>query len=134
MKKRMIVVGSFLSLVMLVGASNVSVARHGRGHHWLGIFHGRHHGGHHKGMHDDRHYKRGGFASNHIYEITGADSLQRIKMKPLIDDAEKKIQSLRSNYHDQEIRVMDSLKTQLRPLLRDDQIKKLDDVRGYKRK
>jgi hypothetical protein len=134
MKTRMIVAGSFLSLVMLLSASNVSVARHGRGHHWLGIFHGRHHGGHHKGMHDGRHYKRRGFASNHIYEITGADSLQRIKMKPLIDDAEKRIQSLRSTYRDQEASVMESLKTQLKPLLKEDQIKKLEDVSGYKRK
>ncbi len=65
--------------------------------------------------------------SNKIYRITEADSLQEIKMKPIVDRASKRLESLQMSYQKQEKRVMDSLSIQLKPILKEDQMKRLDD-------
>ena len=68
-----------------------------------------------------------GELSDKIYRITGADSLQKQKMKPAVDRATKRLESLRLNYQKQEKRVLDSLSLQIKPYLKEEQIKKLTD-------
>jgi hypothetical protein len=133
MKKGKVLIGSLLGIMLLVGASVASEAHHGKGHRGLGIFQGKHRGGHHHGKHTGDRYRRGGDLSN-LYEITGADSVQRTKMKPFIDEASKKIETLRSGYHEQEAKVFESLKTQLKPILKEDQLKKLEESKGNRNK
>ncbi len=128
MKTGKIIIAGAVAFMLATSLSVDSYGHHGKGHGKR-----RHHGRNHDGYHFNQSAGRGDTFTR-VYAITGADSLQRIKMKPLIDDAEKRIQSLRSTYRDQEASLMESLKTQLKPLLKEDQIKKLEDIRGYKRK
>jgi hypothetical protein len=65
--------------------------------------------------------------SDRIYRITQADSLQKQKMKPSVDRAEKRLASLRLSYQKQEKRVLDSLSLQVKPYLKEEQLKKLND-------
>jgi hypothetical protein len=62
-----------------------------------------------------------------IYRLTRADSLQKIKMKPAVERASKRMEAIRLSYHAQEKRVMDSLKLQLKPVLNATQIKLMEE-------
>lgn len=62
-----------------------------------------------------------------IYQVTQADSVQKAKMKPVVDRASKRLESLRLSYQKQEKRVLDSLSLQVKPYLKEDQFKKLND-------
>ena len=84
--------------------------------------------GHGHDGHDARASKdsKGNF-SNRIYRITEADSLQAKEMKPVVDRASKRLEALRLSFQKQEKRVMDSVSLQLKPMLKEDQWKRLDD-------
>ncbi len=85
---------------------------------------GRH--GNKHGYHSKEHGHKRDLASK-VYSLTDADSVQRAKMKPYVDKASKRIEVLRANYEKQEAKVLDSLKIRLKPILKEDQLKKLDD-------
>jgi len=89
---------------------------------------GDHHKGH-NGNHNKNHYEKSGKRnlSDRIYRVTEADSLQKQKMKPAVDRASKRLESLRLSYQKQEKRVMDSLSLQVKPYLKEEQLKKLND-------
>lgn len=115
--------------VMLLAAGNVSAQRgdsyrhnKDRGHHNKGRYHG-----------DGKQAGKSNF-SNRIYRMTDADSLQSIKMKPVVDRTSKRLDALRISYQKQEQRVMDSLKLQLKPILKEEQLKSLDRFSGEDRR
>lgn len=85
--------------------------------------------GHTKRGQGKQEYSHSGKSSlaNRVYHITGADSVQKIKMKPVLDKATKRLEALRTSYRKQQKRVMDSLSVQLKPVLKEDQLKKLND-------
>lgn len=62
-----------------------------------------------------------------IYHVTRADSLQKIKMKPAVEKASKRMEAIRLSYQAQEKRVMDSLKLQLKPVLNATQLKLMEE-------
>jgi hypothetical protein len=66
--------------------------------------------------------------------ITQADSTQKAKMKPILASAEKRFEALRKNYTEREKKLMDSVQVQLKPVLREEQLKKLEEFKGYRRK
>jgi len=91
--------------------------------------HGDHRGKPHRGGRDRSHYSRSekrDFTAR-VYHITNADSAQKVKMKPVLDKTNKRMESLRTNYQKQEKRVLDSLNLQLKPYLKEDQLKKLQE-------
>ena len=96
---------------------------------------------HHKGRGHEGYDKRDGSArsgssvgfSQRIYRVTQADSLQQKKMKPIVDRTSKRIDALRLSFQKQEKRVMDSLSLQLKPILKEDQLKRLNDFNGRDR-
>ncbi len=65
--------------------------------------------------------------SDHIYHITQADSAQKAKMKPTVNRAVIQLETLRASYKKQEKKVLDSLSLQLKPYLKEEQLKKLND-------
>jgi len=109
-------------LLSLGLATIVSMGAMGQGHG------GDHHhgdGGNHRKNHAEKSGKRN--LSDKIYRVTQADSLQKQKMKPAIDHASKRLESIRLSYQKQEKRVMDSLSLQVKPFLKEEQVKKLND-------
>ena len=48
-------------------------------------------------------------------------------MKPSVEQATKRLENLRLNYQKQEKRVLDSLSLQLKPILKEDQFRRLED-------
>ena len=97
-------------LLSLGLATIVSLGAMAQGHG--GDHHKRHDGGHGK-YHDTNSSKRN--LSDRIDRITDADSLQKQKMKPAVDRASKRLESLRLSYQKQERRVLDSLSLQVKP-------------------
>jgi hypothetical protein len=90
--------------------------------------HHRGHGGHDRDKGKHRSEKVGNRnLSDRVYRITDADSAQKQKMKPAVDRANKRLESLRLSYQKQEKRVMDSLSLQVKPYLKEEQLKKLND-------
>jgi hypothetical protein len=71
-------------------------------------------------------YKIGTLADK-VYYVTQADSIQTKKMKPIVDKASTRLKALRDDFRKKEKLVLDSLNLQLKPLLKDDQKKRLDD-------
>jgi hypothetical protein len=67
--------------------------------------------------------------SDRVYRVTQADSVQKAKMKPSLDKATKRLEALRVSYRKQEKKVLDSLSLQLKPYLKEEQLKKLNDWR-----
>ncbi|MBS1557298.1 MAG: hypothetical protein JST69_01120 [Bacteroidetes bacterium] len=107
--------------MMLAALSSAAVAQgHGRGH-----------GGHDNKKYSYDHSGKSSLA-NRVYRVTDADSVQKIKMKPVLDKTAKRLEALRASYQKQEKRVLDSLSTQLKPMLKEDQLKKLNDWRSRK--
>ncbi|HLZ17561.1 MAG TPA: hypothetical protein VKQ08_11000 [Cyclobacteriaceae bacterium] len=105
-----------LGLATLVSLS--AMAQDGRGRH--------HHGrdDRRSSHREDRGSKKN--LSGRIYRITEADSVQKLKLKPAIDRASKRLESLRLSYQKQEKRVLDSLSLQAKSILKDDQWQKLN--------
>jgi hypothetical protein len=99
--------------------------------------HGKHHGDGHRGdgghreskvKSDYRHSGKGDVAQR-VYRVTDADSAQRVKMKPAVDRASKRLEALRQSYHKQEKQVLDSLSLQVKPYLKEEQAKRLTEWR-----
>ena len=89
-----------------------------------------HHGRHgDKGKHHNHGEYRNHNISSKMYRITNADSLQAKKMKPFVDKASKRMETLRTEYHRKEMRVLDSLQIQIKPFLKEEQLKKLSDFK-----
>lgn len=116
----MLMTGVYFQASAQSGDKDHGHGRHGRGHG------GRDGHGYHKG---DR-----GSLAQHLYHVTNADSVQRVKMKPAVDKASKRLEALRAAYHKQEKQVMDSLATKVRPLLKEEQRQRLDDWQKRKDK
>lgn len=53
-------------------------------------------------------------------------------MKPAVDHASKRLESLRLSYQKQEKRVLDSLSLQVKPYLKEEQLKKLNNWKDKK--
>jgi hypothetical protein len=90
--------------------------------------HGRGHGNRHD-EHKGKHRYEGSAKKNlsdKVFRITDADSLQKQKMKPAIDRASKRLESLRLSYQKQEKHVLDSLNLQVKPYLKEEQLQKLN--------
>lgn len=66
------------------------------------------------------------FAS-HVYRVTDADSLQRVKMKPSVDKASARLEVLRERFRKQEKQVLDSLGIKIKPVLKDEQWQEWND-------
>ena len=110
---------------LLLSISQVGWAQHG---------HRKHDGHNGKGRHSKNHY---GYnvdgkinLSARIYRVTQADSVQMKKMQPMLDKAAKRMDVLRTKYQDQEKKVLDSLRLQLKPILKEDQWKRLEDFKN----
>jgi hypothetical protein len=95
--------------------------------------------GHH-GRHGDHGSYSGNFKNHSLADkvnrVTQADSIQAKKMKPIIDKVSTRLGVLRAEYQKKEKIVMDSLSLQLKPLLKDDQKKRLvefSEKRGIRR-
>ncbi len=109
-------------LISVITVSSIAQSRDKRDHH---------------GRHGDkeRHQKHGGYKfkthdlSAKVYRITNADSIQVKKMKPFVDKASKRLETLRTEYHRKEMKVLDSLQLQIKPLLKEDQLKRLSDFK-----
>lgn len=89
-------------------------------------------GKHHKHGHGDKGKHRTEIStkrnlSDKIFKLTQADSVQKAKMKPVVEHASKRLETLRLSYQQQEKRVLDSLKLQVKPYLKEDQLKRLSD-------
>ena len=110
---------------LLLSISQVGWAQHG---------HRKHDGHDGKGRHGKNQYghnmdgKRN--LSARIYRVTQADSVQMKKMQPMLDKATKRMDVLRTKYQDQEKKVLDSLRLQLKPILKEDQWKRLEDFKN----
>jgi hypothetical protein len=91
-------------------------------------YHGRH--GHHSGHRGDGY--RNGMLADKVYRITQADSIQAKKMKPIVDRASARLKALQDDFQKEEKIILDSLNQQLKPMLKDDQRKRLDEF-GEKR-
>lgn len=65
--------------------------------------------------------------SEKIYRVTRADSIQKIKMKPAVERASKRLEAIRLSFQAQEKRVMDSLMLQLKPVLNATQTKLMEE-------
>jgi Spy/CpxP family protein refolding chaperone len=88
----------------------------------------------HQGRHGGHRSYSGKFKNHSLADkvnrVTQADSIQAKKMKPIIDKASTRLEVLRAEYQKKEKIVMDSLSLQLKPLLKDDQKKRLDELGG----
>ena len=69
-----------------------------------------------------------------IYRIAQVDSSQRQQIQPILDEASGKIESLEKISNGRMTEIMDSMKLKLKPMLRDDQYKRLEDFSSKRRK
>jgi hypothetical protein len=85
-------------------------------------------GGHrYHGKHGRKNSYKSGAMADRIYIVTQADSIQARKMKPAVDKASDRVKALREEYQRKEKVVMDSLRLLVKPFLKEDQNKRLDD-------
>lgn len=75
-----------------------------------------------RGRGDD---KKAWFAHT-IYKIVRPDSAQAQKIKPITEWASQEIEQVENTSNQQLIRIMDSVKVQLKPIISEEQIKRLD--------
>ena len=128
--------GVCVMLMALSGFSATAQDKGGdRGGDHKGGGHGMHRGD--KGDRNDRGgqgYGRRGegkdFAA-HVRHITGADSLQALKFKPAVDKTAKRLEALRTKFRQQEKLALDSLGTQLKKQLTEEQWKRWEDFRYH---
>ena len=114
-----------LVIMAMLATSGTAFAQRGGGNH-----HYKNHGHDGKNVSARNDSKR--TFSSRIYRVTEADSLQQIKMKPAVEKASKRLDNLRLSYQKQEKRVMDSLSLQLKPILKEEQMKRLDDFNYHR--
>ncbi len=112
-RKAIVVIAVTLIVGILIGvlASGMFARHHYRGN-------GRDFGKEHRGM-------RNGFAER-IYKITQADSLQRKQMKPIVEQTMASIDTLQKKTDGEVKALLDSMIINLKPLLKTDQISKLE--------
>ena len=108
-----------MALVLLISAGAYVQRHDGRGKHG-----GRGHDAFRRG--GDRNF------SEQVVRITHADSLQKKKLQPALDKVSKRLEALRASYQKQEKRVLDSLDAQLKPVLKEDQLKRWDDFKYHR--
>lgn len=108
-----------MALVLLISAGAYAQRHDGRGKHG-----GRGHDAFRRG--GDRNF------SEQVVRITHADSLQKKKLQPALDKVSKRLEALRASYQKQEKRVLDSLDAQLKPVLKEDQLKRWDDFKYHR--
>jgi hypothetical protein len=70
--------------------------------------------------------RRAGFQKM-IYKVTGADSAQIKVMQPVLDETSAKIEVLEKASNQRMMGIMDTMKIKLQPLLKEDQMKKLEE-------
>ena len=69
-----------------------------------------------------------------IYRIAQVDSSQRQQIQPILDEASGKIESLEKISNGRMTEIMDSMKVKLKPMLREDQNKRLEDFSSRRRR
>ena len=62
-----------------------------------------------------------------IYRVTQADSTQRNQIQPILDEASEKIEGLEKESNSRMTDIMDSIKVKLKPILTEEQNKKLEE-------
>jgi hypothetical protein len=85
----------------------------------------QHYHGNKKGFDREHRGNRSGFAEK-IYKITQADSLQRRQMQPIVEETMKSIDALQQKTNNEVTILLDSMIVALKPILKADQISKLD--------
>ncbi len=112
-KKAIVVISATLIVGILIGVLTTGMfARH----HYRS--NGKDFDKEHRGM-------RNGFAER-IYKITQADSLQRKQMKPIVDQTMANIDTLQRKTEDEVRVLLDSMILNMKPILRADQLTKLE--------
>jgi hypothetical protein len=61
-----------------------------------------------------------------IYKIVRPDSVQALKIKPIADWASQQVEQIENTSNLDLIKVMDSVKAQLKPIITPEQLKRLD--------
>jgi hypothetical protein len=108
-----------ISLVVLICVA-VVFARRGYGH--------RNHHGRGRSSHEGKRHFGGNLVSaKRIYRVTNADSVLRKKMKPAVDHAIARLKAIRKAYDSDQARVLDSIASELKPLLSEQQFDDLSD-------
>jgi hypothetical protein len=112
-KKAIAVISAALIVGILIGvlATGMFARQHYRGN-------GRDFDKEHRGM-------RKGFAEK-IYRITQADSSQRKQMQPIVEQTMASIDTLQQKTDDEVKALLDSMIINLKPLLKTDQVSKLE--------
>lgn len=125
-KLAMLCIIAFTCLSMSAWAQTEGGNRNGKRNHRRYGLHRKHHGKNYLDKND--------LLSNKINRVTQADSLQAKKMKPIIDKSAERLNLLQRDFQQKKGMVMDSLKQQLKSILKEDQLNKLDDFNKTKRK
>ena len=114
-----------VALVLLISAGANAQRHDGRG---------KHGGREYDGGKGHEAFRRGGDKnfSAQVIRVTHADSLQKKKLQPTLDKASKRLEALRASYQKQEKRILDSLDAQLKPVLKEDQLKRWDDFKYHR--
>ena len=114
-----------MALVLLISAGAYAQRHDGRG---------KNGGREHDGGKGHAAFRRGGDRnfSAQVVRVTHADSLQKKKLQPALDKVSKRLDALRASYQNQEKRVLDSLDVQLKPVLKEDQLKRWDDYKYHR--
>ena len=90
--------------------------------------------GHYGKHHDKTYLSKNDLLSNKINRVTQADSLQAMRMKPIIDKSAERLNMLQRDFQQKKGMVMDSLKLQLKSILKEDQLHKFDEFNKTIRK
>jgi hypothetical protein len=108
-------VGTALILGVLIGAFSSRIFAHHS-------FHG------HRGHHGKKGHDRQSITlADRIFKAIDADSSQRKLMRPIIEQAGARINNTGREHRENRHQMLDSLKIKLRPMLREEQAKKLDE-------
>jgi len=93
-----------------------------------GFFHKYNRGGHGRGGRDRglEHNRPERFVGV-IYKVVKPDSAQAKQIKPIAAWASQKIKEVEKGSNDQLISIMDSVRSQLKPILTEEQLKRLDE-------
>ncbi|CAN5488809.1 hypothetical protein BH10BAC4_BH10BAC4_25060 [soil metagenome] len=93
-----------------------------------GFYH-KYNGGHGQSRQEMAGHRPGGkgdWFANTLNKIVEPDSLQREKIKPVTSWAASRMDSIEQNAHRQAGQVLDSVRTQLRPIITDEQWNRLE--------
>ena len=116
---------AMLCLIALTCLSMNVWAQKEEGHKSRKAHHGRY--GHYGKHHGKNYINKNDLLSNKINRVTQADSLQAMRMKPIIDKSSERLNMLQRDFQQKKGMVMDSLKLQLKSILKEDQLHKFDE-------